>query len=75
MDDRSRLMAFAHTSIQTNMAAAEEYRHCQSPRQMVDVHLKMSRKAYEDCLDEARALGTIMSQMSTEAVDALTVQK
>ena len=68
----SHLMAFAQTSLQNNIAAAEEMRSVQSPTDLVDVQLRFVRRSYDDYVDEATKIGQIVQKLSTEAMQAFT---
>ncbi len=71
----SRLISFAQASLQNNMEAAEELRQVQSPKDLMEVQMRIARKAYEDCLDEATKIGQIVQRLSADTVELLTAQK
>ncbi len=68
----SDLIALAQSSLENNMAVAEEMRRIQSPTELVDVQLRFVRRAYADYVDEAGKIGQMVQKLSTEAMQALT---
>jgi len=68
----SHLLSLAQTSLRNNLEAAEELRQCHSPQELMDTQLRLARKNYEYYLDEARQIGSLMAQVSNDAVQCLT---
>ena len=71
----SSLMSFAQASIQNNLAAAEELRQVQNPKDLLDTQMRIARRAYDDYLEEATKIGQIVQKLSAGAIDALNPQK
>lgn len=63
-----QLVAIAQSSLRNSAAAAEELRQCQSPAEVLDTQIRLTRQAYEDYLDEARELSELVVKLSSEAV-------
>lgn len=66
------LLSLAQTSLRNNLEAAEELRQCHSPQDLMDAQLRLARKNYEYYLDGARQIGSLMAQVSSDAVQCLT---
>jgi hypothetical protein len=71
----TRLMSLAQTSLRNNLAAADELRHCQSPKDVVDAQMKLARQAYDDYVDEAKKLSELVMKISTESLGAFNLPK
>ncbi|MDA8230494.1 MAG: phasin family protein [Magnetospirillum sp.] len=71
----SRLISLAQTSWRHTQTAAEELRQCQSPRDIMDVQMKVARLAVDDYMDEARKLGELVAKMSSDAMSYLRLPK
>ncbi len=71
----SQLISFAQSSLQHNIEAAEELRQVQSPKELIEVQLRIARRTYEGCLDEATKIGQIVQQLSADTVELLTAPK
>lgn len=65
------LIAFAQQSLERQWAAAEELRQVQGPKELLDLQLRMARRAYDDYIEEAGRIGQIWQKISTEANDLL----
>jgi hypothetical protein len=70
----SRLFSFAQASLQSNLAAADELRQIQSPKDLVETQLRILRRAYDSYVEEATQIGQIVSQLSSEALQSLNKQ-
>lgn len=71
----NHLISFAQASLQSNLSAAEELRQVQSPKELVEVQLRIARKAYDEYLDEAAKLGEIVQKLSNDTMEALLARK
>lgn len=71
----SRLISLAQASMRNNLAAADELRQCQSPKDMMDCQMKLARQAYDDYIDEARQISELMTKLSTEAFGMAAPQR
>jgi hypothetical protein len=71
----SRLMSFAQVSMRHQMEAAEELRQCQSPKDFMDMQIRLARQAYDDYMDEARKMSELMVKVSSEALGQMSLPK
>jgi len=67
----SRLVSLAQASFRNSVSAAEQLRQCQSPSDVVDIQMKLARQAYDDYVDEARALSELVVKLSSEALSSV----
>lgn len=70
----SRLLALAQSSWKRNLEAAETLRQAQSPKDLVDVQLKLARQTYDDYVDEARQLSELVVKLSSETLGSLVAK-
>ena len=68
----NHLLSFAQMSLRNNLNAAQELRDCHTPQDFVEAQFRLARRNYECYLDEAQQIGTLMAQLSSEAVQCLT---
>jgi hypothetical protein len=69
------LFNFAQQSMHNNISAVDDLRKVQSPKDLMDVQLRVARQVYDSCLDEAAKIGQMVQKFSTEAMSAFTSQK
>jgi phasin family protein len=67
----SSLISFAQASLQNHIAAADELRQVQNPKDLVDVQIRIARRAYDDYVEEATKISEIVQRLSTDALAAL----
>jgi hypothetical protein len=64
----THLLSLAQISLRNSVTAADQLRQCQSPTDIMDIQLKLARKAYDDYADEARQLSELVVKMSSDAM-------
>jgi phasin family protein len=70
----TRLLALAQSSWKRNLEAAETLRQAQSPKDLMDVQLKLARQTYDDYVDEARQLSELVVKLSSDALGSLVAK-
>ena len=79
MEDLSQvnnsLVSLAQTSWRHTQEAADEMRLCQSPKDMIDIQIKVGRQAVDEYMDEAKKLGDLVMKMSTDAMSYLRMPR
>jgi hypothetical protein len=71
----NQLIWLAQTSLRNNLAAAEELRQVQNPKDIVDIQMKLARQTYDDYIDEAKKLSELMVKVSSEALGVFNMPK
>ena len=71
----NRLMSLAQAPWRHTQAVAEEMRQCQSPKDMIDAQMRLTRVAVDDYMDEAKKLGDLVVKMSGEAMGLLRLPR
>ena len=66
-----QMITFSHSAWQASLTAAEELRQCQSPRDLVEIQMRLARGQYERCLDEVCEIGGLLARVSSAAADAI----
>ncbi|CAA7618541.1 phasin family protein [Magnetospirillum sp. UT-4] len=70
-----RLISLAQTSMRNNLAAAEELRNCQSPAEMVEAQMRLTRQVYDQYVEESRKIAELMTQLSGEAMGVMALPR
>jgi len=71
----NRMISLAQASWRHTQAAAEEMRQCQSPKEMLEIQLRLSRRALDDYMDESRKLSELLIKMSGDAMGLLRLPR
>jgi hypothetical protein len=66
-----RLVSLAQASWRNTQVAADELRQCQSPKDVIEVQMKVARQTVDEYMDEARKLGDLVMKMSNDAMGYL----
>lgn len=71
----NHLINYAQASLQSNLNAAQEIRQVQSPQDLLDFQMRLVRRNYESAVDEAKQIGALLSQLQSDAIQAISPQK
>jgi hypothetical protein len=71
----SRLVSLAQAPFRNSVSAAEQLRQAQSPSDVVEIQIKLARQAYDNYVDEARALSELVVKLSSDAFSSANLPR